>query len=951
MIRHVTDSDLAYLTPEARARVEIDRMLADAGWAVQDAAAVNLSASRGVAVREFVMKSPHGRADYLLFLDGVAAGVVEAKKVGETLTGVEWQSAKYVDGLPDELEPAVEGGLAFVYESTGTETRFTNRLDPDPASRRVFSFHRPETLAGWLEELRRYPTAPTLRHRLRELPPLQETGLWAAQFRAIQNLETSLAANRPRALIQMATGSGKTFTAANVAYRLVKHADARRILFLVDRANLGRQTLKEFQGFTTPDDGRKLTELYNVQHLTSNRIDPVARVAISTIQRVYSILRGDPELDPELDEHSTYELATEPVPVEYNAAVPPETFDVVIVDECHRSIFGLWRQVLDYFDAFTIGLTATPNKQAFGFFNQNLVMEYGHEQAVADEVNVPFDVYRIRTEITEQGSTIDAGIVTQFRDRQTRKTRWEKLDEDLAYAPNQLDRAVVSRDQIRTVLETFRDRLFTEIFPGRSEVPKTLIFAKDDAHAEEIVQIAREVFGKGNDFAAKITYKATGKKADELIAAFRNSYNPRIAVTVDMIATGTDVKPLECVFFMRSVRSRTYFEQMKGRGVRVIDDTTFQAVTPDAQAKERFVIVDAVGVTESELVDTVPLDRKPTVPLARLLKQVSFGVRDPDTASAIAARLSRLDRRLGKEERAELEQLAGGLTLKEIAGGIVAALDPDEQLVAARAGAGLDAAVAAGLDSALVGARLASPSPDEIIAAARALLDAAVAPLATNPELRERIVDLRRMHEQAIDETSADELLEAGYSADAADRARSTVESWEQFCEDNRDEITALQILYARRQPARLTFREVKELAQTIARPPHQWTPDKLWTAYEQLDRSKVRGSGERVLTDLVSLVRFALHQEDELIPYPDLVRERYRAWLLQQENAGRVFTAEQLAWLERIREHVAAALAITTDDFKYTPFVEAGGLGKAAQVFGADLGALLAEMNEALAA
>ena len=909
-------------------------MLDAAGWAVQDAKAVNLAASRGVAVREFVMRPPHGRADYLLFLDGHAVGVVEAKKEGETLIGVEHQSAKYVDGLPEDLEPAIEGGLAFVYESTGTETRFTNRLDPDPASRLVFSFHRPETLISWLDEIRRHPDAPTLRHRLRGLPNLQETGLWPAQFRAIENLEHSLAANRARALIQMATGSGKTFTAANVSYRLIKYADAKRILFLVDRANLGRQTLKEFQGFTTPDDGRKFTELYNVQHLSSNKIDPVARIAIATIQRVYSILRGDPELDPELDERSPYELTAEPVPVEYNPVVPPETFDVVIVDEAHRSIYGLWRQVLDYFDAFTIGLTATPNKQAFGFFNQNLVMEYGHEQAVADEVNVPFDVYRIRTEITEQGSQIDAGIVTQFRDRQTRRTRWEKLDEALAYTPNQLDRAVVSRDQIRTVLETFRDRLFTEIFPGRSEVPKTLIFAKDDAHADEIVQIAREVFGKGNDFAAKITYKATGKKADELIASFRNSYNPRIAVTVDMIATGTDVKPLECVFFMRSVKSRTYFEQMKGRGVRVIDDTTFQAVTPDAQAKERFVIVDAVGVTESELVDTVPLDRKPTVPLAKLLKQVSFGVRDSDTISAIAARLSRLDRRLGQDEQAELEQLAGGVTLKEIAGGIVAALDPDNQLAQAREATGSD-----------------EPGVDDIASAARALLDHAVAPLATNPSLRERIIDLRRMHEQAIDETSADEVIEAGYSAEAAKRARHTVESWEQFCQDHRDEITALEILYARRQPQRLTFREVKELAHAIARPPYGWTPDKLWQAYEQLDRSKVRGAGDRVLTDLVSLVRVALHQEDELVPYPDLVRERYHAWLLQQENIGRVFTVEQLAWLERIREHVAAALAITTDDFGYTPFVEAGGLGRAAQVFGEELSPLLGEINEVLAA
>ena len=401
-----------------------------------------------------------------------------------------------------------------------------------------------------------------------------------------------------------------------------------------------------------------------------------------------------------------------------------------------------------------------------------------------------------------------------------------------------------------------------------------------------------------------------------------------------MIATGTDVKPLECVFFMRSVRSRTYFEQMKGRGVRVIDDTTFQSVTPDAEAKERFVIVDAVGVTESELADTVPLDRKPTVPLERLLRQISFGTHDPDVASAVAARLTRLDRRLGPDERTELETLAGGLGLREIAGGIVAALDPDRQLAAARDTSATD-----------------EPTVEAIADAARTLLTEAAAPLATNPALRERLVELRRQHEVAIDETSADEVIEAGYSAEATDRAHSTVESWERFCVDNRDEITALQILYARRQPQRLTFEEIRELARTIERPPHQWTPERLWRAYEQLDKSKVRGSGGRVLTDLVSLVRVALHQEPELVPYPDLVRERYHAWLLQQENAGRVFTAEQLAWLDRIRDHVAASLQITTGDFGYTPFVEAGGLGRAAQVFGDDLEPLLEEINQVLAA
>jgi type I restriction enzyme, R subunit len=732
----------------------------------------------------------------------------------------------------------------------------------------------------------------------------------------------------------MATGAGKTFAAANVAYRLIKFADANRVLFLVDRANLGRQTRKEFQAFTTPDDGRKFTELYNVQHLAANTIDPVARVTITTIQRLYSILRGEADLDSELDEHSAYDLLpADPVPVEYNASVPIETFDVLIVDESHRSIFGVWRQVLDYFDAFIVGLTATPNKQAFGFFNQNLVMEYTHEQAVADQVNVDFDVYRIRTEITERGSTIDAGLVTSFRNRQTRALRWEKLDEDVTYGAQRLDRAVVAKDQIRTIVRTFNERLFSEIFPGRTEVPKTLIFAKDDSHADGIVQIVREEFGKGDDFAVKITYKSTGRKPDEMIASFRNSYNPRIAVTVDMIATGTDVRPLECVFFLRSVKSRTYFEQMKGRGVRVINKADFQAVTPDASAKSRFVIVDAVGVSETDLADTAPLDRQPTVPLDRLFRQLAFGNRDPDLVSTIAGRLARLERQLTRDDREELEELAG-TTLVNLSHGLVEALDPDRQLEAARDATGVE-----------------QPSADELAEAANRLIDAAVEPLATNPQLRERLLEVRRSYEQTIDEFSKDQVLETTYSLDAADRARRTVESFREFIEQHKDEITALEILYSRPYQQRPTFKEIKELAHAIGRPPYRWTPEKLWEAYEALDRSRVRGSGGRVLTDVVSLVRFTLQQDDELVPYPELVRERFATWLLQQENAGRSFTDEQLAWLEGIRDHVAASLGITADDFDYTPFVEQGGIGKAYELFGEELSPLLGELNEALAA
>ena len=483
----MTDPDDDYLPREAKARIKIDRQLEDAGWLVQDAHQANVSAGAGVAVREFILEKGHGRVDYLLFLDGQPGGVIEAKPEGTTLVEVEHQSGRYVTDLPAWMEPPVYP-LPFIYESTGAETRFTNGYDPDARSRRVFTFHRPQTLAEWARQITADPGAPTFRARLRTMPELDNPRLWEVQATAIRNLERSLREDRPRALIQMATGSGKTFTAANLCYRLIRHADAKRILFLVDRSNLGKQTKLEFDKFVIADTQRKFPAEYVIQHLTSNTVDTTARVCISTVQRIYSILKGDQELDPELDAHSIYELPmSQPVPVEYNPALPPEVFDVVIVDECHRSIYGLWRQVLEYFDAHLIGLTATPTMQTFGFFRQNLVMEYSHEMAVTDQVNVDFTVYRIQTAITAHGGRLDAGEWAGYRDRQTRKLRWEAVDEPVAYTAAQLDRAVVAEDQIRTVIRTFKDKLFTELFPGRKTVPKTLIFAKDDSHADDIV--------------------------------------------------------------------------------------------------------------------------------------------------------------------------------------------------------------------------------------------------------------------------------------------------------------------------------------------------------------------------------------------------------------------------------------------------------------------------------
>jgi type I restriction enzyme R subunit len=924
----------AYRPREGRARVKIDEQLQAAGWVVQSAKNAAVMAGPGVAVREFVLEGDHGRVDYLLFVDGQPAGVIEAKPEGTTLVEVERQAGKYVEGLPDWMTPPVYP-LPFIYEATGSETRFTNGYDPDARSRGVFTFHRPEMLAEWRRQITEKPDGPTFRARLKEMPPLNESALWGVQATAIKNLEQSLAEDHPRSLIQMATGSGKTFTAANIAYRLIRHADAERILFLVDRSSLGEQTKHEFDKFTVPDTQRKFPAEYNIQHLTSNVIDTTSRVCISTIQRVFSILRGDAEMDAELDEHSIYELpVSEPIEVAYNPKLPPEMFDVVVVDECHRSIYGQWRQVLEYFDAHLIGLTATPTKQTFGFFRQNVVMEYGHDEAVTDGVNVDFSVYIIKTEITAKGARIDSGEFIGYRDRQKRTLRWEEADEPVDYGAKQLDRAVVAPDQIRKVLTTFKEKLFTELFPGRTTVPKTLIFAKDDSHADDIVQIVREVFGKGNDFATKITYRSHDGKPEDLLQSFRNSLNPRIVVTVDMIATGTDVKPLECLLFMRSVKSRTYFEQMIGRGVRIMDDTAFQSVTDDADHKDRFIVVDAIGVTETDLIDTVlPLERKPTVGLDKLFQLVGYGRADTDVASTIAGRLARLDQRLPKEDLAAIAKLADGRTLGEIAHGIVDALDPDRQVERVRTEGGIEDDDAA------------------VEQAASKMIAEALQPLAANPDLRTAILDARKSFEQIIDETAKDTLLEARPSAEARERAAETVQSFREYIEANKDEIRALQILYSRPYSERLTFAEIKELANAIKKPPHAWTPERLWHAYEMLDGSKVHGSGGTMLTDIVSLVRFALEQENALVPFHDHVDQRFAAWLTSQEQKGVRFTDEQLQWLTWMKENVAAEVGITTESFEFTPFTEHGGIGKAANVFGDRLTPLVDELAEVLAA
>ncbi len=946
-------------TPEQKARREIDTDLMAAGWVVQSRDELDLTAGRGIAVREFPMKSGFGFADYLLYLDRKAIGAIEAKAEG-TLSGVEAQSAKYAAGLPDNL-PAHRRPLPFLFESNGSVMFFTNGLDPAPRSRKVFNFARPETLAEWITQ------NDQLRARLKELPALDETGLWKVQAQAIRKLEQSFGKAAPRALIQMATGSGKTFTAVNACYRLLKFAGAKRILFLVDRSNLGKQAEDEFATFEPIDDPRKFPQLYTVQRLKSNSINPAAKVVITTIQRLFSMLKGDTDFDSENEEGSAFDTARpwkgEPPEVVYNAGIPPEFFDFIIVDECHRSIYELWSQVLLYFDSFLIGLTATPAGKTIGFFNQNLVMQYGHDEAVVDCVNVGFDVYRIRTRITESGSTIvtdPTGVFVDKRHKLTRAERLELLTQDLTYTANQLDRDVVSESQIRTVVQQFRDKVLPDAFPGRTEVPKTLIFAKDDSHADDIVRLVRDEFAESNDFCQKITYrtgftrrikkiqnddgtesevsewvKTSSLTPDEILTNFRTSFLPRIAVTVDMIATGTDVKPIECVFFLPNVKSAGFFEQMKGRGVRVISPDKLKAVTPSAKGKERFIIVDAVGICEQDKTESRTMNRKPSATLPELLEYVAQGGTDADALETLADRLARLQREFSPEQLAELTGLAGGKSLPDLAHDLLQAVDPDAQLAEAKKRS-------PPTDPSYV------PTDDELKAAAEQLAQQAVTPF-HKAAFRRRILEIRTQNEQTIDRHSIDAVLYSGFDATAVAKAQTKVQDFRAWIAAHRNELTALQVQYSGTRPLRLSLRDLRQLKDALEQPPLAATGTQLWRAFQAVETNQVKGLGGSQLADLVALVQHALAPTTLLAPYADEVRSRYETWL-QQHQADTDFTPEQRELLDRMAEHIATSLSIESDDFESGWFGQHGSLGRAHALFGENLQPLMAELNDRLA-
>jgi type I restriction enzyme R subunit len=944
--------------PEQIARDAIDRQLRAAGWAVQSKEAIDFHAGEGQAVREYTTDS--GPADYVLFVEGKPFGVIEAKKetLGQSLTVAEEQSSDYAAARLKWVQ-STGMPLPFLYEATGVITRFTDQRDPKPRSREVFSFHRPETLRGWL-------AARSLRARLHDLPALDPSGLRICQIEAITELDASFKAAKPRALIQMATGSGKTFTAITSIYRLLKHARVRRVLFLVDTRNLGEQAEQEFLAYTPNDDNRKFTELYNVTRLASSHLPTDAEVYISTIQRMYSLLQGE-ELDATAEDENPAERSDrkrEPMPVVYSSAVPPEFFDLIIIDECHRSIYNLWRQVLDYFDAFLVGLTATPDARTYAFFHQNVVSEYTHEKAVADGVNVQGEIYLIETAVSKSGGTVLKGLVEK-REKLTRARRWQQQDEDQAYTAKKLDKDIVNPSQIRTVIRTFRDRL-PEIFPDRLdanggfEVPKTLIFAKTDSHADDIINIVREEFGEGNAFCKKVTFgsekgvkRITFTPGDDkrevgdeyimppedpksVLSQFRNGYHPRIAVTVDMIATGTDVKPLECLLFMRDVKSKGYFEQMKGRGTRTLDLDGLRKATPSARfAKDHYVIVDAIGVTKSLKTDSRPPVTRPTVPFKDLAMEVVMGATDLDTVSSLAGRLPRIDRQLTPLQQRALTERMGGATVSQVVGALFQAIDGDaiEQKAREIAGVGADADP---------GEPAREKAQQQLVSAARAPLTGAVVT---------QIIAFCTENMQTIDHDTRDQLLRAEWDADARTRAAAYVSDFEAFCREHRDRLDALTIYYTQpRRRAQVTLAQIQAVLDTLRQHAPRLAPHRVWEAYARLDALPDNARPLTELTALVALLRRACGFDQKLTPLADTVRRNFRDWILRK-NAGQPFNAEQTAFLQLIRDHVATAFRLEREDLDYAPFDAKGGLGKLHELFGERMDELIEEANRELMA
>ena len=869
------------MTPEQKARKQIDNLFRGAGWQVvsREEYAPNISA---VAIEEGLLKN-NKRADYFLFLNGKAVGVLEAKRedLKEDLSCACEQAEIYAKGVPSRYQ-AYQRPLPLIYLSNGKQVLFKDFRDPNSELVELNRIHTPKEIVKLLGIKDEYAALPMLTER-------EKKALRACQYEAITKLEESFKTGQNRALMVLATGSGKTYTACMAAYRMLSYTPMKRVLFLVDRNNLGKQAEGEFGMFRLTENGDPFNTIFTVNRLRSAKVPTDSNVVICTIQRLFSLLKGEDINDSDDDENYGADEINE-VSLPTHLMLPPDFFDMIIIDECHRSIYGNWKKVLDYFSsAKMVGLTATPAPETLAFFNNNRIVNYTLEKSIADGVNVDYRVYRIKTQATEDGGAIREGEDVKKITRYTGKVENIKNQDETTYTKTELNRSIVNPAQIKLVLETYRDAVYTEMFidpqrdPNMDYLPKTLIFALNDAHASNIVKIAKEVFGRSDDkFVQKITYSAGD--SNELIRQFRNDKDFRIAVTVTLVATGTDVKPLEVVMFLRDVNSEALYTQMKGRGVRTIGDEQLRIVTPNAFSKDLFFLVDAVGVTEHEMKVTRPSgdEPPPIITLKELLERITHGNVFDEYLRLLAARLSRIYNKCNDSERNEFIKLANA-DMKDISIAIYNALEGD----------------------------ILPPYND--INEPNNERKGLVAPLVNNPEARKYLLILNAGFVTIL-QPGEDTLISKGFSLE---EANETTKAFEEYVNEHKDEIEALRIIYNNNGEP-LTYAMLKDLENKLKFENNKFNPHLLWNTYALIKPDAVvkfsTQEEKDAITNIIQLVRFAYHQITTLNSLHSSANQYFNLWCGQMQRS---ITDAQAALIKQIVSYIASNGSCTIKDIQ----------------------------------
>lgn len=864
------------MTPEEKARQKIDQWFTDAGWEVINRDEYEPT-STAVAIREGLLKD-NREADYFLFINGKAVGVLEAKREETDAFSsiVCEQAALYAKSVPN-IYQTYQKPLPFIFTSNGKELYFCDFREQDHYFKQIMTIPTPHELVKKLG----------INDYFAGLPTLRKKGLRDCQYEAITELEKSFRSGQKRALMVLATGAGKTYTACLAAYRMLSYTPTRRVLFLVDRNNLGKQAEGEFGTFRLTENGEAFNTIFTVNRLRSSSIPSDSNVVISTIQRLFSFLKGETIEDNDEDDENE---PAEEVILPPNPDLPHDYFDMIIIDECHRSIYKNWRKVLEYFDtARLVGLTATPIPETMAFFNNNRIVNYTLEKSIVDGVNVDCRVYRIKTQVTETGGAILESEKFKEETRYTGEVKTVSSKETKTYTNKELNRSIINPAQIKLILSTYRDVVYTELFndpqrePNMDYLPKTLIFALNEAHATNIVQIAKEVFGRTDDrFVQKITYSAGD--SNELIRQFRNDKDFRIAVTCTLVATGTDVKPLEVVMFMRDVESLPLYIQMKGRGVRTIGDEQLRNVTPNAFSKDCFYLVDAVGVTEHEMTIPTATDESTTkiITLKELLERISHGYFPDEYLKRLAATLARIYNKADDSQRKEFARLSHD-DMKELSARIYDALEK--------------------------GTLPPFVSTEKPNLERKGL----VSPLANHADARRYLLILAAGFVNTL-MPGEDTLISKGFSIE---EAKNTTEAFEEFCRENADEIEALRIIY-NNEGEPITYSMLKDLEHKLKMANNHFAPKQIWNSYAVLSPGKVKRSTTKeesdALTNIIQLVRFAFRQIDRLESVVTTSKQYFNLWLGQNQ---REITDKQREVISRIVDYIASNGACTVRDIR----------------------------------